>query len=143
MGFAPNLAAVDAAVASYFDTRLFTATRMVQPARAVNAFAAPSTVDLPFAFAGTIEAEPRLSAIAREQYAQPSTDTNRQTLRLCLTALATGWPWMPRKGDRIDAWPGSIGVGTAERFELVQGADQDGSARVVLWLTRLAPSPGA
>lgn len=130
MSWDEALATTDAAVASYFDTAAFTAIAMATPPRAVNADAAPDASRPVFDFVGTLEIEPQFAAFARNDQPSAADRSVRQINRLCLTATTTGWPWVPRQGDRIRS--------ATALYAVSANPDSDGTARVAFWLNRVS-----
>ncbi|MBB3771531.1 hypothetical protein FHS55_002130 [Angulomicrobium tetraedrale] len=132
MSWDDDLARGDAAVAGYFDTGSFTAIPMCKPGLAVNASAdeADPTRES-FVFAGSLEFGPEMSAMTGARTAGAQDRNVRQVFRACLTALATGWPWVPRQGDRIEA-------GTT-LYLVAANAERDGTGRLVFWLNGVTP----
>jgi hypothetical protein len=128
VSWSSNLAAVDAAVAGYFDETLVTAVAMKKPAREVNAQPVPDESRASFAFMATIEIDPQMDAIGMTMRPTSSSDGNRHTAKICLTALATIFPWMPRQGDRL-----VVGDVT---YSIASAPDRDGTDRVVIWLNK-------
>lgn len=127
MGWDSNLAAVDALVAGYFDAQVFVIKPMAKPARDVNAVAQPDPSREPFEFRGTLEMDPELNDLGPNRNAASRTNGARNVARLCLTALATGWPWQPKQSDMLES--------NGQRY-LVATIDRDGTDRIVLWLNK-------
>lgn len=130
MSWSANLAAVDAAVAGYFDGDACTAVAMTKPLRSVNAEAAPDPSRESFDFLGTIEIEPSFQDISSGGGRPSAGDRQfRQVSQTCLTALTTGWPWVPRQGDQV--------VCAGQRYSVVASPDRDGTGRIALWLNKV------
>ena len=130
MSFANDLAAADGAVAGYFDEPGFTAVPMARPARAVNAGEVPDETRTAFDFAGTLDTAPEFTAFASGNRPTATDRQVRQISRICLSALTTGWPWIPRQGDRIRT--------ASALYMLAASPDTDGTARIVMWLKRIS-----
>lgn len=130
MSWDEDLARADLAAAAYFDTVECTAVAMTKPPRAVNAEAGPDESRPGFTFMASIESAPEFSSLAGANRPTPADRSVRQVNRICLTALASGWPWMLRQGDRVKA-------GTA-LYQVAADPDDDGTARVAVWLNRLS-----
>lgn len=131
MSWDDALAAADRVAAGIFDTPGFTAVPMRQPERAANATPIADPDRVAFGFAGTLESAPELSALANSNAPRPADRAVRHVAKTCLTALASGWPWLPRQGDRIRAPDGAL-------YQLAAAPDSDGTARLAFWLNRLA-----
>lgn len=138
MNFDGALAAADRVAAAVFDARWFTATRMRPPGLEVNAPPVADTAVPPFVFRGSLDEMPRLSptGMSGRDHFEAQGLGARTGGRLCLTALAADWPWMPASGTLIEAWPGLPGAGVAERLTVAFQPERDGTRRVVLWLNR-------
>ena len=130
MSFANDLAAADDAVAGYFDEPGFTAVPMARPARAVNAGEVPDETRAAFHFAGTLDTAPEFTAFASGNRPTAADRQVRQISRICLSALSTGWPWIPRQGDRIRT--------ASALYMLAASPDTDGTARIVMWLNKVS-----
>lgn len=129
MSWDANLAAADAAVAGYFDEQVFTAIAMARPARDVNALPQADATRPSFEFRGTLEFDPQMTAIGSTQFPTSNSPADRHVSKVCLTALASAWPWMPRQDDQI-----AMGD---QRYALASAPDRDGTDRVVMWLNRV------
>ena len=139
MSWDSNLAAVEAAVAGYFDTQAFAAYAMRKPTLAVNKTIEPDPARPSFEFMGTLELDPGLNALGSTENATSGSIGDRQVARVCLTALSSAWPWMPRQGDIILHRPIVAGVPTdvgATRYAISAALDRDGSDRIVAWLNK-------
>lgn len=130
MSWDEDLARVDLMTAGYFDTVECTAVAMTKPARAVNAEAGPDESRPGFSFMASIETGPEFSSLAGANRPTPADRSIRQVNRACLTALASAWPWMLRKDDRVSA--GDV------LYQVAADPDDDGTARVVIWLNRIS-----
>jgi hypothetical protein len=143
MSWASNLAAADAAVAGYFDQDICEAIAMTKPARSVNAAAALDVSRPSFLFVGTIELDPDMTALGTTENPTTRSPGDRKVAKVCLSALVTGpvtmvetselvtgWPWMLRQGDQV--------LCAGVRYQISASPDRDGTARLVLWLNKVA-----
>ncbi|MEP9378391.1 hypothetical protein ABLE91_16870 [Aquabacter sp. CN5-332] len=130
MGWDDELAAADAAVAGYFDTLSFTAVGMTRPPRASNAAAIVDPARPAFGFLGTLESAPEFTSFADSNRPTAGDRSVRQITRICLTALTTGWPWVPRQDDRIRS--------AVALYQVAANPDCDGTARVAIWLNKVS-----
>lgn len=128
MNWDSALAAADAVAAGYFDTQVFVITPMAKPARDVNAKPQPDPSRAAFEFRGTLESDPELNELGANRNAGSRSDGSRNVSRLCLTALATGWAYLPRQGDLLESGD--------QRYSVAASPDRDGTDRVVLWLNK-------
>lgn len=130
MSFTDDLATTDAAAAGYFDVPGFTAVAMMRPPLAVNAGEMPDPSREAFDFAATLDTAPEFTAFADGNKPTATDRQVRQISRICLSALSTGWPWIPRQGDHIRT--------ATALYRLAASPDTDGTARLVMWLTRIS-----
>lgn len=130
MSFDTDLAAADAAAAGTFDVPGFTAVALMRAGLAVNAGEIPDPSRPTFDFAGTLDSAPEFTAFADGNRPTASDRQVRQISRICLSALSTGWPWVPRQGDHIRT--------ATALYRLAASPDTDGTARIVMWLTRIS-----
>lgn len=127
MSWSDNLAAVDAAVAGYFDEEACTAIPMAKAS--ANAQIAPDPSREAFEFLATIETEPSFNSLVGAGGPKGDDRQFRHVAKVCLTALTTDWPWMLKQGDHIDC------AGT--RYSVAAAPDRDGTPRVAVWLNRV------
>ncbi|OYX85629.1 MAG: hypothetical protein B7X99_10095 [Rhizobiales bacterium 17-65-6] len=130
MSFADALAAADSAAAGFFDMPGFTALPMARPERASNAPLMPDTSREAFGFSGSLDIAPEFTAFTTGNRPTAADRQVRQISRICLSALSTGWPWVPREGDRIRT--------ATALYALAASPDTDGTARIVMWLNRIS-----
>lgn len=130
MSWDDALARTDEACARHFDTVACSAIAMCKPERAANAPEGPDPSRPGFGFSASIEFAPELNAMSGARSSGAADRNVRQVTRVCLTAVTTGWPWMLRQGDRVR---------TADAlYQIAANPDQDGTARVALWLNRIS-----
>jgi len=55
----------------------------------------------PFPFSGSIDLQPSGDLLARNRSGDPSAGKANPYFDAVLTALVTGWTWLPRKGDHV------------------------------------------
>lgn len=130
MGWDDDLARADLTTAAYFDTVECTAVAWTKPERAVNHIPGPDESRPGFTFFASIETGPEFSSFAGANRPTPADRNIRQVNRVCLTALATAWPWMLRKDDRVS-------TGDA-LYQVVADPERDGTARVAVWLNQIS-----
>jgi len=123
MNWDDHLDRLDALVATHFDTASCTALAMTRPERAVNGDMVADAARAPFTFKGTLETSPELKTLG------PS-EPLRQVTRICLSALAEGWSWVPRQGDRI--------IIDGALYQLASNPERDGTRRLAFWLNRIS-----
>lgn len=128
MSWDRNLDALDRLMAGHFDTQAFAIYPMAKPVRDVNAASQPDASREAFEFRGTLEADTELNDLGPNRNASSRTDGARHVARLCLTALATDWPWLPRQGDQIED--------CSQRYVVAASPDRDGTDRIVIWLNK-------
>lgn len=130
MSAAEARAQLAASVAGYFDSPVFEAVAMRKPPNVPNGNYEPDLSRLSFDFNGTLETAPSLSAMLNSREPKPGDRSIRAVTKICLTALTTGWPWVPKTGDRIR-------VGDA-LYQVAFDPDRDGSTdRFAFWLNRI------
>lgn len=130
MSFADDLAATSKVVAGYFDAPGFTAVPVARPGLAVNALEVRDTSREEFSFSGSLRAASEFTAFADGNRPTAGDRQVRQISRICLSALSTGWPWVPRQGDHIRT--------ASALYRLAASPDSDGTARLVMWLNRIS-----
>jgi hypothetical protein len=130
MSWSDNLAAVDHAVAGYFDEQCVKAIPMAKPARQVNAALVADPSRQSFDFMATIELDPGMDAIGTTMRPNANSDGSRHVAKVCLTALSSCWPWMPKQNDRLEC----DGV----LYTITAAPDRDGTDRVAYWLNKVA-----
>ena len=131
MNWDAALAAADLVTASFFDTTAFRAIPMARPPLQVQADFRPDPDRERFNFMGTIELDPSVNAIGSTEHSTSRSLGDRKVARICLSALATGWPWMLRQGDLLESG--------GNRYKVSAAPDRDGTDRVVIWLNRVQP----
>ncbi|ARO22941.1 hypothetical protein TAL182_CH01128 [Rhizobium sp. TAL182] len=85
---------------------------------------------LPFDFLGTIDLEPPADRIPRHLPADPGVKNGTVAYDAVLSALTTGWPYQPRRGDLVIE---TAAGGVTWRIE---ASEKDGSARPAWYLVR-------
>lgn len=129
MSWDDDFARMDEVAAAYFDSPGFEAVAMRKPAP--NANYEPDASRLSFDFAGTLETAPSFSTIAGGEAPRPSDRSFRAVSKICLTALTTTWPWVPRQGDRI-----RHGLAL---YQVAADPERDGSTdRLAFWLNKVS-----
>ena len=128
MSWSAHLAAADDAAASYFDETLC----LLQPrAPGLGVSVNHSEVDDPdravFEFLGTIDLEPPADRLTRHMPVDPGTRSGAVSYGAVLTALTTGWPYLPKRGDHVVA--GGVTWKIAAK-------EDDGSNRPAWYLNR-------
>lgn len=130
MAWDDMLRTADQAVASFFDEDLFLAQDFHRPARtSPNAPLVTNTANQAFEFRGSIDFEPSINAFGGATRSSSDDAGPRHVTQICISALTTGWPWLPQTGDRLtrakDGSPYTIAA-----------VDTDGTDRIVFWVNR-------
>ena len=118
------------AVAAVFDTVACQMVPMTLPhgGRDGNARPVADGAREGFGFLATLDLEPSQDSIPRHLTADPGVNGMQVAYDAVVTALVTGWPWLPRRGDRI-------GVG-AVLYE-IKLERVDGSPRRAFYVNRV------
>lgn len=119
-------AALDERAAEVFDTQTFRLVPRKAGASVNHGLVSDPDRDA-FAFAGTLEFNPPGIASERRMAADPSGRQQAIFFEAVITALTSGWPWLPRRDDLIEHG------GEVYR---VMGIDADGSPRRAIHVNR-------
>ncbi|MBZ8133230.1 hypothetical protein [Afifella sp. IM 167] len=126
MTWSQAAAALDAAVADIFDETEATFIGVSKPRRG-EAF--EDTERERFTANISVERAPKDWQFSADTAIDPESRLTHSSGQIVVTALAAGWPWRPRIGDRV-----SFG---GERFTIVD-TDEDGSDRFACLLAAAA-----
>lgn len=127
MDFRDAMAAMDAAVAETFDADAFRA----MPRTAgigVNAPRGADPLRAEFDFMGSLERGPAVLPVSQRPAGDPGSVRVPVSHEAVVTALASGWPWVPVRLDHL--------VLGGERWEIVDLID-DGSPRKAFLVNRV------
>ncbi|MBX5112692.1 hypothetical protein [Rhizobium lentis] len=83
-----------------------------------------------FDFLGTIDLEPPADRLPRHLSADPGVRNGTISYDAVLTALTTGWPYQPRRGDLV------METATGGTTWRIEASEKDGSARPAWYLVR-------
>lgn len=84
----------------------------------------------PFDFLGTIDLEPPADRMPRHFPADPGAKSTAVAYDAVLTALVTGWPYRPHRGDLV------IEMATGGTVWRIAASEKDGSSRPAWYLVR-------
>lgn len=117
---------LDAAVAETFDTATFTVVPLREGA-SVNHPKMPDGTRAGFDFVGSIDIGPPVVGNRPNLSADPVIEREGVAYEAVVTALDTGWPYVPRRGDQLE----HDGVSWS-----IADLGRDGTPRRVLYVNR-------
>lgn len=126
MSWKNDLAATDALVARYFDEVACTLNPRIGGA-GVNHARQDDPDRESFDFMGSIDEQPSGDLMARHRTGDPGSAKSNPYFDAVLTALVSGWPWLPRKDDHVV---------TSDATWRIAAAAADGTDRQAWYLVR-------
>lgn len=100
----------------------------------VNAPAGPDPARAAFPFMGTTETDPQRFDMANGRRESPDARLRHVGAEIVLTALVSGWPFEPRRGDAVESL-GAVG-GAVEQVYSISEIHRDGTARAAFYLNK-------
>jgi hypothetical protein len=120
------------AVFDTFSCRMIPMTRGLD----LNRPAAPDGARQAFDFAALLDKGPSQDAIPRHLPADPGARGTMVSYDTVMTALVGGWPWLPKKGDRVRVLVAKGLFAAGSEFEFMAG-EEDGSERRAFYLNQV------